>query len=173
MYKRILVVVNDCSASKPAVLHAVEIACKHRAELFFFFVLPGLRTQTFDFPHMVTTAEQEHERIARATASRRLLEASTIAEAAGVKSRRSMGFGKSDAECVAEVAVKHQCDLIVVESENRNALLRLIGRSIIPGLITSAKVPVLVCKGNPSTTARVGKSGQVATTQRSTVDLPQ
>lgn len=57
-----------------------------------------------------------------------------------------MGSGKSDAECVAEVAVKRQCDLIVVESESKNAVLRLIGGSIVPGLITHATVPVLVCK---------------------------
>lgn len=173
MYKRILVVVDDCSVSKPAIFHAVELACTHRAELFFFFVLPGFQTPTFEFPLTSSAAEQEYERVARTTPSQYLLEASAIAEAAGVHSHRSMGSGKNDAECVSEAAVKRQCDLIVVESENKNAVLRLIGGSIVPGLITSAKVPVFVCKEGAVNTTHLGKSNRANIGRRSSVDLPQ
>lgn len=173
MYKRILVVVDDHSVSRPAVFHAVEIACIHRAELFFFFVLPGFQISAFEFPPSASVAEQDYERTARTRASQCLQEASAIAEAAGVHSHRSMGSGKSDAECVSDAAVKRQCDLIVVESESKNALLRLIGGSIVPGLITCAKVPVLVCKEGAVNTKRLGKLKRLALSQKNTADLPQ
>lgn len=78
-YKRILVVVDDRSVSRPAIFHAVEIARLHHAELFFFFVLPGFSAPAFDFPVASTETEQEYERIARSKASKCLLEASAIA----------------------------------------------------------------------------------------------
>ena len=39
-----------------------------------------------------------------------------------------------------------QCDLIVVASTGSNAVMRLLTGSVIPGLITHSRVPVLVCR---------------------------
>lgn len=146
MYKRILVVVDDHSIAKSAVYQAVEIARINGAELLLFFVLPSVHTPIGNFVARVGVADFELQLRTMASASRSLLEASAIADAAGVRSQRAMGAGKDRAEYVAEVASKRQCDLIVVEAESKNALLRLIGGSIVPGLITKARVPVLVCK---------------------------
>jgi nucleotide-binding universal stress UspA family protein len=156
MFKRMLVVVDEHSISKSAVYQAVEIARNNDAELLLFFVLPSVHTSIDNFVATVGMSEFELHRLTRSSASRSLLEASAIADAAGVRSQRAMAAGNNRAECVAEVASKRQCDLIVVEAESKNALLRLVGGSIVPGLITKARVPVLVCKeGVPKPKRRV------------------
>jgi fructose/tagatose bisphosphate aldolase len=57
------------------------------------------------------------------------------------------GGAEDDAKAIVTAAQKRRCDLIVVGSEGRNAVLRLMMGSVIPGLITAAPVPVLICKG--------------------------
>ena len=48
--------------------------------------------------------------------------------------------------------MRHHCDLIVVATEGRNAVMRILLGSVLPGLITAATVPVLV--GRPQGAAR-------------------
>ena len=77
------------------------------------------------------------------------------AEVAGVMSNRSMSSGTDDALSIADAAVRHRCDLIVVATEGRNAVMRILTGSVLPGLITAATaatVPVLVCR--PESAAR-------------------
>ena len=61
-------------------------------------------------------------------------------------SKSVTGSGEDDARVIVEAARKRRCDLIVVASEGRNALLRLLTGSVIPGVITASPVPVMVCK---------------------------
>lgn len=79
-------------------------------------------------------------------ASRALAAASALAERYGIHNHRAMGQGEDEAHCVAEAASKRHCDLIVVGTEERNAVMRLLSGSIVPGLISAAKVPILICR---------------------------
>ena len=56
------------------------------------------------------------------------------------------------AHAASQAAVRHHCDLIVVATEGRNAVMRILSGSVLPGLITAATVPVLV--GRPQGAAR-------------------
>lgn len=146
MFKKILVVVNDSAASHAAVFVAIGLAQTHRADLMLFHVLPRFEVMGLDVPDAFAVSSSDFERDTREVGSRLLARASALAELEGVQSFRAMGFAENDAKCVADAAVLHHCDLIVVGTEGRNALVRLLTGSIVPGLITAASVPVMVCK---------------------------
>lgn len=146
MYKRILIVVDQRAVTRAAVNEGVSIATAHGAEVLFFHVLPRYSVPVADAPPFVVISPQEFQQSAMATADKQLSAAQKVAEKAGVLSQRATGSGDDDARCIAEAARKRRCDLIVAASEGRNALLRLLTGSVIPGLITSSPVPVLVVK---------------------------
>lgn len=146
MFKKILVVVNDSAASQAAVLGAIGLAQTHRADLMLFHVLPRFEVMGLDVPDAFAVSSSDFELHTREKGSQLLARASAEAELEGVQSFRAMGFAENDAKCVADAAVLHHCDLIVVGTEGRNGLVRLLTGSIVPGLITAASVPVMVCK---------------------------
>ena len=146
MYKKILVVVDEREATQSAIHQAIELARIHRAVLLFLYVLP---TYVYPGSDMMPTAELSQDAFAAnssAAASRALAAASALAERLGVHNHRAMGQGEDEAHCVADAAAKRHCDLIVVATEERNAVMRLLSGSIIPGLISAATVPVLICR---------------------------
>jgi nucleotide-binding universal stress UspA family protein len=133
MYKKILVVVDEREISQSAIDQGIALARVHRADILFFYVLPE-------------GTPEEFQRQSSEQASQRLAAASAQAERAGVHSHRAMGTGTDDAHCVAEAATQRHCDLIVVATEEKNAVVRLLTGSIVPGLISAATVPLLICR---------------------------
>lgn len=148
MFHKILILVDEHPASMQAVRQGVEVARVNGSEILFFHLLPHFPSLQVGMQDAVVPLPNGYEQTMRENASHLLQQASALAEAAGVPSRRSMGsgVGGSEAQWVSDVATKRHCELIVVGSESRNAVVRLIGGSIVPGLISSAKVPVLVCQ---------------------------
>jgi len=147
MYKRILIIVDQRAVTRAAVKEGVAMAAAHGAEVLFFHVLPRYTVPMADMPPFALVSPQDFHRSAMTLADKHLSAAQKTAEKAGVMSQRATGSGEDDARCITEAARKRRCDLIVAASEGRNALLRLLTGSVIPGLITSSPVPVLVVKG--------------------------
>lgn len=157
MYKRILIVVDDQAAAQTAIRQGVEMARVHHASVIFLYVLPTDPHYAFPMvggmPVVPMLSADEFKEQAHKTASRVLMAASAHAESWGVLSTRSMGSGADDAEYVALVAINRRCGLIVVASERKNAVVRLLNGSIVPGLITKSSVPVMVCpQDDPAST---------------------
>lgn len=150
MYQRILAVVDDRAACASAVREAIQMATVHHAELLLFYVLAPMNAYGVEFATIAVGMDEQFAREARTQASRRLHDMAALAEASGVRSQRAMGQGFDDAACVAEAAAKRQCDVVVVAADQRNAVMRILGGSIVPGLITRSKVPVLVVKDERS-----------------------
>ena len=146
MYRRILIVLDDQPACQTAIRHGVEMARVHGAEVVFLYVLPHYSFPLVDVPPLAEFSAEHFNREARETASRVLKAATDRAEASEVHSQRAMGSGTDPAVYVAEAASKRQCEMIVVATEGRNAVMRIISGSIVPGLITNASVPVMVCR---------------------------
>jgi len=146
MYKKLLVVVDDRVVTQSAIWQGIELARLHRADIFFFYVLPKYVFSNFDILPVGELSPEEFERKAREHAARMLAAASALAEGADVFSHAAVGIGADDAQCVAEAAIHRHCDLIVVGTEGRNAVMRLLTGSIVSGLISIADVPVLVCR---------------------------
>jgi nucleotide-binding universal stress UspA family protein len=146
MYKRILVVVSDRPASQFAIREGVALAKVHGSELLFFCMLEPYVIPIADIPPLIAITPPQFEREAKSRASRLLAAATVVSDKAGVSSRTAVGSGLDDAQCIAEAARNHRCSLIVVGTEGRNAVVRLMTGSVIPGLITLATVPILICR---------------------------
>ncbi len=149
MVRKILVVVDDRPVTQSAIDHAIEMAQTHRADIFFFGVLPHYDYPAVDMLPVADISVEGLQAKAAAEASRLLAAASAWAERCGVHSHRATAMAGDAAHAVADAAIKRHCDLIVVGNEDHNAVVRLLNGSIVPGLISKATVPVLVCRDRP------------------------
>lgn len=146
MYERILIVVDDAATSEPALQEGLALARTVGAEVLLVDVMPMHSAPVSDLPEMGLVGYADIAPQAREDAQRRLRAAAEAAERAGVRSRTLVGEGLDPVHTIAEAAQSMHCDLIVVGSEGRNAVMRLLTGSVIPGLITHAQVPVMVCR---------------------------
>lgn len=149
MLKKILIVVDDRPSSQIAIRTGIDLAKDHQASILFFHpyqshVFPGS-----DLMPALAIDPEELRSKESAKAHKLLTAASKQAELAGVPSARASGSGLDSSQCVADAAYTRHCDLIVVGTEGRSALMRLIKGSMVPGLISWADVPVLVCREAP------------------------
>jgi nucleotide-binding universal stress UspA family protein len=148
MYKKILVLVDNREATQSAIRQAIGLAQIHRADILFFCILPRYVFATVDMLPAVALSPEEFQSQANDLAHTQLVSASKLAEQAGVQSFRVMGSGVDDVQCICDMAQRRHCDLIVVGTDGHNAVMRILSGSVIPGLITAAPVPVLVCRSD-------------------------
>lgn len=153
MFKRILVLVDEQPVSVQAIRQGIEVARVNAGEILFFHLLRDFDSMSVGLQAALVPPSKESAQAIRSEASSLLRKASALADAANVLNSRAMGSGgaKSPAQCITDVAKQRRCDLIVVGTDSRNAVIRLIDGSIIPGLISCATVPVLVCRSSEST----------------------
>lgn len=156
MYQRILIAVDQRPVSRAAVKEGVALAAAHGAEVVFFHTLPPFPVVAGDMPVFISVSPQEFAKASKGQAGKALSAAQAEADKAGVASIKAMGTGETEAHSIAEAARKRKCDLIVVATMGKNALLRLLTGSVVPGLITAATVPVLVVKDGRRTSASAG-----------------
>ena len=146
MYKRVMVVVDRRPVAKAAVAEGVELARVHGAEVLFFTAMPLYPMPLADVPPFVVVPPKEYQEAADEEARRLLAAARAVADKAGVHARVAKGDAEDPARSIADAARRRHCDVIVVASAGRNALLRLLTGSVIPALITASPIPVLICK---------------------------
>ncbi len=145
MYEKILIVVESDASSRAAIHEGVALAKAHDAEVVFFSVLPRYVPPMGDMPMLGILSPDEFDDNAKNDAERLLARAMRVAKRADVRCTSLVGNGADDAQCVAAAARKQRCGLIVVSEGGHNAVVRLLTGSVVPGLITHARVPVLVC----------------------------
>jgi nucleotide-binding universal stress UspA family protein len=146
MYRKILVVVDDRLVTQSAIRQAIEMAQVHRAVIHFLYVLPTYFFTSLDITSAKNPAPEVFEKDAKDHAASMLTAASELAESFGVHSFSSVGSDSQSARYVVDIAEHKHCDLIVVGTEGRSAVLRLLSGNIVPGLISQASVPVLICR---------------------------
>ena len=151
MYKKILVLVDDRFVSQLAIAQAIHMAQIHHAELVFYYLLPRYDFTTFDMLAPVALTPEEFQSKASDQGQTLLNAASQLAERVGVQSFRAMGTASDDSKGVCDIAKLRHCDLIIVGADGQNAVMRILSGSIIPGLITAATVPILICPNDDST----------------------
>jgi nucleotide-binding universal stress UspA family protein len=147
MYERILVLLNEEYTFRAAACEAVALGKVHGSELLFLSILPAYTLPVPDMPISAVPLPDEFQNAARKNAEQMLAEAEAKADKAGVRHRREMVEGPEDAQTVVDFARRRDCRLIVVGSAGRNAVVRLLSGSVIPGLITLSPLPVLICRG--------------------------
>jgi len=148
MFKRILVIV-EADGSAAARTGALALARQHEGELVFFSLMPRYPVPVADAPLITPMSNDEFDQQARQAAVKMLDAAVREAEAQGVMSRAAIGAGEDDTDCILEAAQKRHCDLIVAAADGRNAVMRLITGSLIPGLITRSPLPLLIIDAGP------------------------
>ena len=146
MYERLLIVVDPNPASRLAINEGISLARAFGGELLFYSVLPRYVEPVVDLPLIGSMSASEFEREAAKDAERCLAAAMAVADGAGVPSFHAFGVGALPAQCICDAAQEHRCEMIVVGSPGRNAVMRLLSGSVIPALITLASVPVLVVR---------------------------
>lgn len=146
MYQRLLIVVDPSPASRLAINEGISLARALGGELLFFSVLPRYVEPVVDLPLIGSMSAAEFESDATKDAERGLAAAMAVADGAGIPSLRAVGVGVTPAQSICDAALEHHCGMIVVGSAGRNAVMRLLSGSVIPGLITLASVPVLVVR---------------------------
>lgn len=156
MYQRILIALDPRPVCRAAVKEGVALAAAHGAEAVFFHPLPPFPVVAGDMPVFISVSPQDFAKAAKGQAGKALSAAQAEAEKAGVACIKVMGTGESDAHAIADAARKRRCDLIVVATTGKNALLRLLTGSVVPGLITVSTVPVLVVKDGRRTSSAAG-----------------
>jgi len=145
MYRRILVVVADHPSSQVAISHGLCLAKGLGAEVMFTHALHHYPLAVADMPPVVTIAPDEFARQSAELGARLLAEARERAAGKGVKATAMVLDTVNDVDGLAKLANEQACDLIVIGTEGGNALVRLLTGSAVPGLITRAPVPVMVC----------------------------
>lgn len=154
MYKRILIVVNDRTEAQTALNQGLQLAKALSAEVSLLCVTPRLDLgMVAEMGGIPIGVNEDPERELRAQAEALLAKARMQADQAGVRSETHVDVGDA-VDCITRYAREHACDLIVAGTDQHNAVMRLLTGSAIPGLITRAPVPVLVC--HPQTDAPMG-----------------
>lgn len=146
MFKRILVLIDGRPSWRAAAKLGVELAQAHGAKVEFFSVLPEYPVPMMDAPLWTEVDVEAFDRAAKAQFERLHAAAAVIADKREVAHGSSMNRGPDAAKTIIAAATRRRCQLIVVASEGRNAVARLLTGSVIPGLITAAPMPVVVCK---------------------------
>lgn len=163
MYKKLFIVVNDGPVCQAAIREGVALAQSVNAEILFHYVLPRNVLPVTDLPPVVMPPPEQLMRESTELAQRILHAATAVAQAAGVRSQTIITTGADDAHAVADATKQHHCDLIVAGTENRNSVMRILTGSIVPGLITLAPTPVLICHATEADLAAARAAAGVAT----------
>lgn len=128
----------------PAVGWAVAWAAHQGAEVEFLALRPHTPVPMADSPAFTGTSPAALEQALQAQTRQALSNARDVAEAAGVMSHARMARDDDPARAVLDVAASRRCELVVVASDGRNAVMRLLTGSAIPGLVTTSPVPLLI-----------------------------
>ncbi|CAN7715421.1 MULTISPECIES: universal stress protein [unclassified Variovorax] len=147
MFKRILVATDGSALSKKAVKSAVALAAQNNADLVAVTVVPRYPKAYFD--GAMVFSHDEVARIERQwaeTAQGTLDEATTLAEAAGVRSKTATINSDLVGDAVIAAAKKHKSDLIVMASHGRKGIKRLLLGSETQHVLTHSALPVLVLR---------------------------
>lgn len=144
--RRILVILEDSDQAKTALTQALALARGQTAELLLVHVAAAAMVPVVDISSFAAGSSEQWAVENRMQSLHLLASASRVARKAGLTAHRmSLPAGTTPMD-LARFAADQACDLIVVAHQGSNALVRLLNGSPIPGLITAATVPVMICR---------------------------
>lgn len=144
MFKHILLPTDGSALSLRAVDAGIELASRLGARLYAFHVIAPFPSTTY-FVEIVQVNEAMYMEAALNNAERYLAEVCRRASAAGVPCDSSHALGGHACSLIVDVAVRQQCDLIVMASHGWRGFDRLLLGSETHKVILNSNVPVLVC----------------------------
>lgn len=145
MYHRIVVVLTAHPAAAVALAHGVGLAKSLQAELLLVHPMAHLPLAVSDMPPVPVLPTDDLQDHVRREGQGLLDQALSHAQGAGVVAQGRLLDALDDVDAIAALARAEQVDLIVIGADSGNALMRLLTGSPVPGLISRAPVPVMVC----------------------------
>lgn len=154
LIQRLLILLEDNVQSDSALTRGLELAKGLKADLLIAHITsPDVVTliEASTLP-MMSSEPIAAEMRAR---SRLLVEsASLMATRMGLPVRGLSLQPGTTARDVARLAMDQACHLVITSHNGSNALMRLLTGSLIPGLITWASVPLLICRNGQDPSKR-------------------
>ena len=142
----LLVLVDDGAAAQQAIATSLAWAPRLGSALLFVHVQPQWNAPIADVPIGDAVSQQAFDDCAQRQGLALLEAASDRAQAAGLRARSLLLAGSEPVQPLCEIAQREGCAAIVVGTASSNAVWRLLGGDPVPGLISRAPVPVLVCR---------------------------
>lgn len=173
MYKRVMIVTGKRPADQAALKEGLALAKTHGSKVIFINVMPRYVMPMTDVPPTAVIDAEMFWKGARREGQKILSKAHARAVKFGIEAEGLLAAGDDDAQCIAQASRRHRCSVVVVGTEGRSALLRLMSGSVIPGLITHCTVPVLVCRPDekPQPEARQAAAPARARTKRAATEV--
>jgi nucleotide-binding universal stress UspA family protein len=149
MYSRIVCAIDGSDLSTKALNHAFELTQKLNAELVVVtvtepsvIIAPGAEMMMVDTTSVIAELDKAKEQSAKGI----LEDATTLADAAGVKLETVHMPSLPAAEGIIAAAKNAKADLIVMGSHGRRGLGRLLLGSQAAEVLAHAEIPVLIIK---------------------------
>jgi nucleotide-binding universal stress UspA family protein len=144
-FRRILYATDFSTASRPAFAKAIEVARANRAELLIVHVLPSVGPLGLD-GYVVPRMYREMEDAVRRGAEKRLKSLLDRARKARVRHRGILLRGLADQE-IARAAKARRADLVIVGTQGRTGMARVLLGSVAARVISASPCPVLAVRG--------------------------
>lgn len=143
---RVLVILEDSDTMSAARTQGLDLARELGADLLFAHVTPPCMGPVVDVAGLVSNIDDRLTAEIQSQSQRLLASACRLAARMGLTARGTSLPAGMTAKDIASMAVDEACDLIVLGHSGSNAVMRLLTGSLIPGLITAAAIPVLICR---------------------------
>lgn len=147
MYQRILVATDGSTLSKKAVASAISLAALAGAELVALKVVPRYPQSYFEGGIVLQVAEVERIEKQWSESGQAIVDGVEKAgRAKGVKVKPVTARSDLVSDAIIAAAKKHKCDLIVMASQGRRGIKRLLLGSETQLVLTHSHIPVLVLR---------------------------
>jgi nucleotide-binding universal stress UspA family protein len=143
---RILIILEDSDTIGAARTQGLDLARELGADLLFAHLTPPGMGPMVDVAGLVSNVDDLLATEIQLQSQRLLAAACRLAARMGLTARGKCLPAGMTAKDIARMAGDEACDLIVVGHRGSNAVMRLLTGSLIPGLITAATIPVLICR---------------------------
>ncbi|RKG30948.1 universal stress protein [Acinetobacter tianfuensis] len=144
-YHHILVPVDGSNTSIDAVKKAAQIAKAFNSQLTLISLVVEDPFTDSDF-YASSVIMHEYFVLAKKNAQEALLDAQKAAAEAGVQAQVEIIKGNVDAKVIAETAVNHKADLIVMGSHGRKGIQKMLLGSFAQDVLANTQLPVLIVK---------------------------
>ncbi len=143
--RRILVVLEDSALGRHTAAIGVGMAARLGCSVSFQVPIPIEHIEAKS-PASMTHALAAHRQLCH-DRTRPLFELATgLATAAGVDSRTVLTIEEEPAAAVQRVAAEQACEIIVVGTQGRSKVSRVLHGSLADDLVRLSPRPVLVCR---------------------------
>ncbi|MBT9598228.1 MAG: universal stress protein [Vitreoscilla sp.] len=144
--RHLLVILEDSDLAGVARTQGLDLARELAADLLFVHIRASAVLPVMEAVGFVGGPDDRLAAEIQMQSQRLLASASATATRAGLTARGMSLPAGTSAKDITRMALDQACELIVVAHRGSNAVMRLLTGSLIPGLITAAATPVLICR---------------------------